>query len=168
MSLPSTSGSFTGLLWCIASDSTWRRSVGSRASSRAQSRTPSAAGGGLAHPLPDDAAHVPAKWTPVRRQEHAPREKTQFNASILATAGMKLAPLLSVIRRSYLKRPLEVRRHCPPTNGVFATFLTGPAPQATVPTMVSSLVATSAARLASGLAGSALRCKMSEATSNRA
>jgi len=35
---------------------------------------------------------------------------------------MKFAPLLSVIRRSYLKRPLGVRRHCPPTNGVFATF----------------------------------------------
>ena len=69
---------------------------------------------------------------------------------------MTLAPLLSVIRRSYLKRPPAVRRHCPPTNGVFATFLTGPSPQATVPTIVSSLVASSDSRLASGLAGSAL------------
>src|SRR5262249_4527011 len=87
---------------------------------------------------------------------------------MLATAGMKLAPLLSVIRRSYLKRPPAVRRHCPPTNGVFATFLTGPAPQATVPTMVSSLVVRSDSRLASGLAGSALRFKISEATSKSA
>src|SRR5262249_40504081 len=92
----------------------------------------------------------------------------QLNASILATAGMNVAPLLSVIRRSYLKRPPAVRRHCPPTNGVLATFLTGPAPQATVPTMGSSLVRRRDARLASGLAGSALRFKMSEATSNSA
>src|SRR5262245_26477630 len=116
MSLPSTSASFTGRLWCIASDTTWRRSADLRASSKAPSRMLSAAGLGRAHPLSDDAS-------------------AQLNASILATAGMKLAPLLSVIRRSYLKRPPALRRHCPPTNGVFATFLTGSPPQATVPTI---------------------------------
>src|SRR5262249_3357657 len=110
---------------------------------------PSAAELGRAHPLSDDAT-------------------AQLNASILATAGTKLAPLLSVIRRSYLKRLPGVRRHCPPTNGVFATFLTGPPPQPTVPTMVASLVATSDWRLASVLVGSALRFKTSEATSKSA
>src|SRR5262249_22861103 len=52
--------------------------------------------------------------------------------------GICGAVSLLVMTRSYLKAPPW--RHWPPTSGVLATFLTGPAPQAMGPTIVSSLV----------------------------
>src|SRR5579864_2557100 len=58
--------------------------------------------------------------------------------------------------------------HWPPTSGVFATFFTGPLPQATCPTSVSSFVDATASRIASFESTSFARFNASTAISNSA
>ena len=72
----------------------------------------------------------------------------QTSARSLPPTGMFGAVAFSQMTRS---KPLAVFVHCPPTNGVFETFFTGPFAQLTGPTIVFRSVATIAARIAFGI-----------------
>ena len=58
-----------------------------------------------------------------------------------------------------------MRRHWPPTSGIFATFFTGPEPHETGPAIVETLVATMEASIASVSLMSSARLTTSSATS---
>ena len=74
-----------GVCACIASDSTWRRSAGSRASSIAPSRMPSAAERGRAHPLSNDAPslHRNSKNGSMMFGESASRARNSNSCQVL-------------------------------------------------------------------------------------
>src|SRR6516164_8725449 len=94
-------------------------------------------------------------------------QRLQASGSILPPTGICGARPLATMMRSYLNGPPELRRHCPLTSGVLATFFTGPLSQVIGPTIVCRFVLISASRLAAGSCASALRLMISAATSNK-